>query len=63
MQTLIGKLAALVSDARLSGRSDQIAIAERLLSISGEDHIGIPRKFLADYTAQVGGSPSSELTL
>ncbi len=53
MQSLIGKLAALVSDARLGGKADQTAIAERLLSISGEDHIGIPRKFLADYTAQV----------
>lgn len=51
LQALIGKLAAFVSDARLSGRADATAIAERLLSISGEDHVAIPRKFLPDYTA------------
>jgi putative DNA primase/helicase len=53
LQTLIGKTAALISDARLSGRADQEAIAERLLSISGEDHINIPRKFMPDYTAKM----------
>ena len=46
---LIGKKAAIISDARLSGKADQAAIAERLLSISGEDHQGVPRKFLSDY--------------
>ena len=54
LQSLIGKSAALISDARLSGRADQEAIAERLLSISGEDHVSVPRKFLPDYTAQIG---------
>ncbi|MQM37686.1 hypothetical protein KBTX_01688 [wastewater metagenome] len=53
LQPLIGKLAALVSDARLGGRADQEAIVERLLSISGEDHVSVPRKFLPDYTAQL----------
>lgn len=53
LQSLIGKTAALISDARLSGRADQEAIAERLLSISGEDNISIPRKFLSDYTATI----------
>jgi putative DNA primase/helicase len=33
----------------LSAKADQAAIAERLLSISGEDHQGVPRKFLSDY--------------
>ena len=46
---LIGKKAAIISDARLSAKADQAAIAERLLSISGEDHQGIPRKFLSDF--------------
>jgi len=46
---LIGKKAAIISDARLSSKADQAAIAERLLSISGEDHQGVPRKFLSDY--------------
>jgi hypothetical protein len=41
---LIGKPFAIISDARLSGRSDAAQIAERLLSISGEDAIDIDRK-------------------
>jgi putative DNA primase/helicase len=55
LQQLIGKLAALIGDARLAGPVEkQIAVAERLLSISGEDCVSIPRKFLADFTAQLG---------
>jgi putative DNA primase/helicase len=46
---LIGKKAAIISDARLGGKVDQSAITERLLSISGEDHQGVPRKFLSDF--------------
>jgi putative DNA primase/helicase len=46
---LIGKLVAIIADARLSGRSDAALIAERLLSISGEDGLSIPRKFLPDW--------------
>ncbi len=49
LASLIGKKAAIISDARLSAKADQQAIAERLLSISGEDHQGVPRKFLSDY--------------
>jgi putative DNA primase/helicase len=41
---LIGKTLAIVSDARLSRRSDQAAIVERLLTISGEDGVTIDRK-------------------
>jgi len=41
---LIGKQLAIVSDARLSGRSDMAIITERLLSISGEDSLTIDRK-------------------
>lgn len=41
---LIGKSLALFADARLTGRSDQGLIIERLLSISGEDPITIDRK-------------------
>lgn len=44
MAPLIGKPLAIVSDARLGGRADQATIAERLLSISGEDTITIDRK-------------------
>ena len=41
---LIGKLLAIISDARLSGRTDPSIIAERILSITGEDAITVDRK-------------------
>jgi putative DNA primase/helicase len=41
---LIGKQLAIISDARLSGRTDQAIVVERLLSISGEDALTIDRK-------------------
>lgn len=44
LSPLVGKSVAVVSDARLSGRSDTAVIAERLLSISGEDAQTIDRK-------------------
>jgi putative DNA primase/helicase len=50
LSSLIGKRAAIISDARLSGRADQHTIAERLLSISGEDAINIDRKYLQVWT-------------
>ncbi len=43
---MVGKLVALVADARLSGRADAVAVVERLLSISGEDPQDIARKNL-----------------
>jgi len=42
---LIGKSAAIISDARLGARSDIAQIVERLLSISGEDELDVDRKF------------------
>jgi putative DNA primase/helicase len=53
MQSLIGKLVAIISDARLSGRSDQGRIVERLLTISGEDLIQIDRKYLTPVEMQL----------
>ena len=46
---LISKTLAIIADARIGGRSDQSAIAESLLSVSGEDARSIPRKFLPDW--------------
>lgn len=43
---LLGKTAALISDARLSGRVDSQVVIERLLSITGEDPQDVDRKFL-----------------
>ena len=53
LAALIGKQLAIVADARLSSRADQQAIAERLLSISGEDGITIDRKFLDAWTGRL----------
>jgi putative DNA primase/helicase len=50
---LIGKQVAIISDARLGGRADQHAIAERLLSITGEDAITIDRKYMSAWTGQL----------
>ena len=47
LQPLVGKSLAIVSDARLSGRTDQSIVVERLLTISGEDMITIDRKYLS----------------
>jgi hypothetical protein len=43
---LLGKTLAIISDARLSGRTDAAMVVERLLSISGEDAQTIDRKNL-----------------
>lgn len=44
LASMIGKQAALVGDARLTGRIDQAEMTENLLSISGEDAVSINRK-------------------
>jgi len=53
LASLIGKQVAIISDARLGGRADQHAIAERLLSISGEDTITVDRKYREAWTARL----------
>lgn len=50
---LIGKRVAIISDARLGGRADQHAIAERILSITGEDALTIDRKYSPAWTGQL----------
>ena len=50
---LIGKRVAIISDARLGGRPDQHAIAERLLAITGEDAITIDRKYREAWTGRL----------
>ena len=50
---LIGRQVAVISDARLGGRADQHAIAERLLSVSGEDGLTVDRKFLPPWTGKL----------
>jgi putative DNA primase/helicase len=50
---LIGKPLAFITDARLGSRSDQAAITERLLSISGEDALTIDRKHIDAWTGRL----------
>ena len=50
LQPLIGKRLAIISDARLGGRTDQSIVVERLLSISGEDAVTIDRKHRTAWT-------------
>lgn len=50
LEPLIGKMAAIIADARLGNRTDQVAVAERLLSISGEDSVTIDRKYCRAWT-------------
>lgn len=53
LQPLIGKALAVISDARLGSRAEQHAITERLLAVSGEDTLSIPRKYLGDWTGKL----------
>jgi putative DNA primase/helicase len=50
---LLNKSVAVISDARLSGRSDAAVVTERLLSISGEDAITVDRKYLTPITTKL----------
>ncbi len=50
---LVGKPLAIIGDARLSARTDQAVVAERLLSISGEDAQSIDRKYLPAWTGRL----------
>ncbi len=52
LSALIGKSVAVVSDARLR-RSNTAELAERLLSISGEDTLSIDRKYLSAWTGKL----------
>jgi putative DNA primase/helicase len=50
LQDLIDKPVAVISDARLGNKSDHSLIAERLLSISGEDLQNVDRKYLPPWS-------------
>ncbi|WP_286781041.1 phage/plasmid primase, P4 family, partial [Enterobacter sp. 56-7] len=54
MEPLIGKLLALLSDARIGGQTNVQALVERLLMISGEDSITIDRKFRQAWSGTLG---------
>jgi putative DNA primase/helicase len=44
LSPLIGKRLAIISDARLSHKTDQQVVVERILSITGEDSLDVDRK-------------------
>ena len=53
LQPLVGKRLAMISDARLSGKTDQQPIVENILRISGEDSLTIDRKFLGSWSGKL----------
>jgi P4 family phage/plasmid primase-like protien len=53
LSPLIGKPLAIVSDARISGRTDAGIIVERLLTISGEGRVDIDRKYQEAWTGKL----------
>jgi putative DNA primase/helicase len=50
---LIGKRLAIISDARLGGKTDQQVVVERLLAITGEDSLSVDRKFKDAWTGRL----------
>lgn len=50
LEPLIDQSLAVISDARLSGRTDQAVVVERLLAISGEDLLTVDRKYQKAWT-------------
>ena len=54
LQPLVGKLVALISDARMGAGTDQKRVAENLLRISGEDRVLVNRKFLPALSLRLG---------
>jgi putative DNA primase/helicase len=54
LQSFIGKKVAVFSDARLDARANASVIAERLLSITGEDAQDIDRKYLRAWSGILG---------
>ena len=53
LQPLVGRLLAVVSDARLGRRADSTIAVERLLSVSGEDSITVDRKYRDPWTGKL----------
>lgn len=50
---LLNASLAIISDARLSGRTDNAVVVERLLSISGEDALTVDRKHIEPVTSKL----------
>ena len=53
LQELIGKTAAIITDARITSRTEVDRVVESLLTISGADRQTIPRKYLTDWSGNI----------
>lgn len=53
LASFINKRVALVSDARMSGRTDAAMVAENILRITGEDAITVARKHVSDWIGKL----------
>lgn len=53
MQPLIGKLAAIIPDARVGGQTNKQAIVEKLLMVSGDDNVTVDRKHIEAWTGRM----------
>jgi putative DNA primase/helicase len=51
---LLGKSLAVIPDARMTGKTDQGTILERLLNVSGEDDVMVDRKNLPPLVTRLG---------
>ncbi|MEM7806601.1 MAG: phage/plasmid primase, P4 family [Planctomycetota bacterium] len=54
LSPLLDKRLATIGDARLSGRTDQAIVTERLLSVIGEDGVTVDRKHREPVTGKLG---------
>ncbi|WP_303288235.1 phage/plasmid primase, P4 family [Marinobacter sp. SS8-8] len=54
LESLIGKTLAIFPDARMGRNTDKAVVAERLLSISGEDALDVERKHKGDWHGKLG---------
>lgn len=54
LQPMIGKLLALLPDARVGYQANAQAMVERLLMVSGEDNVSIDRKHQSSWTGTLG---------
>ena len=53
IESMIGKRVAVISDARVSKKTDPAVVAERLLTITGEDTLSIVRKNKSDWIGKL----------
>jgi putative DNA primase/helicase len=53
LESLLGKSLAILSDIRSTRHTNSTVMVERLLSISGEDTLSVPRKFRTAWTGKL----------